>query len=312
MAEEFDVCVSYARKNGRYVRRVVDALQGAGLSVYFDVDREAETAGKNLPEELLAVYGSAKRCCLLFLSAAYAKSDWAKQERRSAIARAFKEDGYLIPVRLDRTKLPFLLPDTTWIDARNRAPEHIAHVIIKKITGTEPPPRPWLREVLDYLRYRSRGAIASIAVLLALAGLGAYRLRPSQTSFAFDHPTQDMIVVRVENSGGRPSRLVSSRLKFDGVPVEDTELRMVRTEPATIEPGHSERDFLPVGLELFPALDPATSQPAGKAEILLAHGVATLEVDIAESNEASPRRRSERVPAEKIRPFIERWVPDVP
>jgi hypothetical protein len=67
----------------------------------------------------------------MFISQAYAKTMWARHERRSAQARALLERGrYLLPARFDDTQLDGFVPTTAYIDLRQDDLEQlVAHII---------------------------------------------------------------------------------------------------------------------------------------------------------------------------------------
>ena len=310
MPEEFEVCISYARKNVEYVSAVVAALEKANVRVFFDRNYEATLWGTNLRRKLAFIYQNAK-FCVVFLSAAYQESVWTQYELAHAGMRALHEDS-LLPVRLDDTEPPLELSHLVWIEVGERTPETIAELIVAKVKGEEVRPRKRTRsqKIKDYVRYRVWRIGAVLALIVALAALAIYQHRPSRTMVRFDHATQNFIVLRVENSGAFPSQLTGYRLKFQDVPLENTELRMLRTERRSVEPGEvGLRNLLPSELELIPTLQFVEKQ---EIERRLAAGVVTLEVDVTESDEASPRTRPERMPANEIGPFIRKWVPDVP
>ena len=51
----------------------------------------------------------------MFLSQNYARTLWARHELKNAQARAFEENQeYILPVRLDDTEIPGILP-TVWV-----------------------------------------------------------------------------------------------------------------------------------------------------------------------------------------------------
>jgi len=47
------------------------------------------------------VYAKDSRAVVMLISSAYVDKVWCKHECRAAIARALKEDGYILPVRFD-------------------------------------------------------------------------------------------------------------------------------------------------------------------------------------------------------------------
>jgi adenylate cyclase len=129
---EFDVCLSFAGEDRQYVERVATALHNAGVSLFYDAYEQVSLWGKNLYQHLDDVYRVRATHCVVFISHAYSEKFWTKHELRSAQARAFKENReYILPVRLDDTQLPGVLPTTGYVS--NKSPEDLAELIIEKL-----------------------------------------------------------------------------------------------------------------------------------------------------------------------------------
>lgn len=74
------------------------------------------------------------RYCVIFISKFYAKKLWTNHEKRSAQARAFNENKeYILPARMDGTKLPGVLDTTGYINLSKMSPSEFAEVIIEKL-----------------------------------------------------------------------------------------------------------------------------------------------------------------------------------
>lgn len=133
---EFDVALSFAGEDRDYVQDVAAALKIAGIRVFLDSDHEAEMWGENLIEFLDAVYRVRARYAMLFVSCSYAEKTWPRHERRSALARALTErSAYVLPVRLDSTDLPGLLPTVHYLDARRVGVDGIVRALKSKLAG---------------------------------------------------------------------------------------------------------------------------------------------------------------------------------
>lgn len=131
---EYDVCLSFAGEDRGYVEMVAKQLKGAGLSVFYDEDETAKLWGKELTEHLDHIYREASRYCVIFVSEAYARKEWTRLERRSALSRAMKEEGeYILPARFDDTDLPGLRPTVAYIDLREYAPATLVQFLVEKI-----------------------------------------------------------------------------------------------------------------------------------------------------------------------------------
>lgn len=131
---EYDVCLSFACEERKFVREVANELINRGVRVFFDEYAEAELWGKDLYSHLDDIYQNAARYCILFVSRHYAKRVWTNHERQSAQARALTENKeYILPARFDDTLIPGLRPTVGFIDLRSRTPADIANLVVEKL-----------------------------------------------------------------------------------------------------------------------------------------------------------------------------------
>ncbi|UKJ62903.1 TIR domain-containing protein [Cellulosimicrobium cellulans] len=136
-AYDFDVAVSFAGEDRAYVSDVVDAIKG-DLEVFYDEDQIVETWGEDLVEYFTAVYSRRCRFVVMFISRHYADKMWTNVERRAALSTAITKRGaYILPVRLDDTALPGLLPTVGYLNANRLGLERISEAIRQKVTGGE-------------------------------------------------------------------------------------------------------------------------------------------------------------------------------
>ena len=164
---QYDVCLSFAGEDRRYVRAVARALTAIGVRVFFDEYEEAELWGKDLFAHLDDMYSNAARYCVLFVSRHYAKKLWTNHERQSAQARAIKEHAeYILPARFDETAIPGLRHTVHFIDLRRTTPKRLAGLLGDKLGDRQRksyfPPHP--DKLLRRLNIRGRRAqIVAIA-----------------------------------------------------------------------------------------------------------------------------------------------------
>lgn len=132
---EYDVALSYASEDIQYPEQLAGLLQQEGIRVFFDKRYEAELWGKDLYRRLIYIFSSAARYCIVFASQHYAKKLWTNHELRAAQARALEEgeQEYILPIKLDDTEIPGLLPTIKYIDARTMSVEQIADIVTKKL-----------------------------------------------------------------------------------------------------------------------------------------------------------------------------------
>lgn len=301
---QFHVAFSYSSADAEYVGRVSAALP-EGIK-HFDYRTDAsksETWGRDLEKQLVHVYKNAALFCVVFISRAYTANKWTQLERKVASRVAKRKPGYVLPVLLDDTKVPEL-ENLVWIDG-SVPPEELAELIAGAIR--RPPPRPWW----FYLSTEVKVAAAALLLALVLFGRPAVNLfRPSRTSIVSVGANAQAITVHMANRGPKSATIVGQRLKFGALPIEDAELRLDRSQSATIAPG--ERDVKMTALTLTPECDPDGNRP-NNAEIepLLVQHTVTLEVDVRESDDAPGQttRRIAPIPAARLKPFVRKWVP---
>jgi hypothetical protein len=140
---QYDVCLSFAGEDRRYVERVANDLRELGVRVFYDRYEQAALWGKDLYAHLHDVYSAAARYCVLFVSANYARKVWTNHERAAAQERAIQENReYILPARFDNTRVPGLRTTIGHLDLRALKPADLAKIIAKKL-GT--------RQRSDYL-----------------------------------------------------------------------------------------------------------------------------------------------------------------
>ena len=70
----------------------------------------------------------------MLISNDYGLKLWTNHERQSAQARAFSENAeYILPVRLDDTEIPGILPTTAYVDLRRKSVDDLVSLILKKL-----------------------------------------------------------------------------------------------------------------------------------------------------------------------------------
>ncbi|MFB2598144.1 toll/interleukin-1 receptor domain-containing protein [Herbiconiux sp. P17] len=131
---DFDVAVTFAGEDREYVEAVVALVKEAGFKVFYDEDYKYESWGEDLTEYFPDVYERRARFAVMFISKDYAAKPWTRLERRSVLVRAMNDRrGYLLPVRLDSTKLPGVRDAIGYLDGANETPIGIARAIVLKL-----------------------------------------------------------------------------------------------------------------------------------------------------------------------------------
>lgn len=139
---EFDVALSYASEDVSYVEAVAEALKRQGLKVFFDRFQEIEVdlLGRNLVDQLSAVYQYKARLCVIFISKAYARKPYTRLERQAAQARVIEansDEPYIIPVRMDDAAIPGLFSTVVYSPAKR--PELLAATLAAKLRSLAAP-----------------------------------------------------------------------------------------------------------------------------------------------------------------------------
>ena len=167
----FDFAVSFAGEDRGYVKEVVDGTKGE-RTVFYDDDYQVEMWGEDLVEYFTNLYQHQARYVVMFISRHYAEKMWTNLERRSALARAVNQRGpYILPVRLDDTQLPGLLPTVSYLDARRIGLSGLIEAIKFKVAGSAPVS---VQQSSDTKVPRSKEAIQ--ALMTGREGLWEYRL----------------------------------------------------------------------------------------------------------------------------------------
>lgn len=131
---EYEVALSFAGEDRDYVKKIAQLLKKNNIRVFYDDYEKSNLWGKDLYEHLDKVYRNKSKFCVLFLSVNYKQKVWTNHERKSAQARAFKEnDEYILPVKLDDTEIDGIRPTLGYLDGREESPESIVKAIMRKI-----------------------------------------------------------------------------------------------------------------------------------------------------------------------------------
>lgn len=131
---EYDVCLSFAGEDRKYVEQVADHLHGRGVRVFYDRHETVNLWGKDLYEYLADIYSNKAKYCVLFASRWYREKLWTNHERRNAQARAFRANQeYILPARFDATAIPGVPETVGYVDLRNVKSNQLAKLIEDKI-----------------------------------------------------------------------------------------------------------------------------------------------------------------------------------
>jgi len=114
---EYDVAISFAGEERNVAREIAEGLRGQGLRVFYDEFEKYPLWGKNLLDYFTNVYFSKAKYCILLISENYVRKVWTQPERQAMQARAvFSQTESGLPVRLDQTEVPGLLPTVGYLN----------------------------------------------------------------------------------------------------------------------------------------------------------------------------------------------------
>jgi|GEM_PF-1980811 hypothetical protein len=199
--KQYDVVISFAGEDRAYAKQLADLLQKDGFHFFYDAYEEDELWGKDLYEHLSYIYSQAGKYCVMFLSKHYAAKQWTRHERRAAQERAFKENKeYILPIRIDDTKIPGILDTVAYQDLREKNIEEIYGILKRKLLPSEKPvtasPELNLKETLNlsdhaivllrFLSDKSEHALSNDPLLSAQEVLDNINLSEEEISIAAD------------------------------------------------------------------------------------------------------------------------------
>ena len=137
---KYEVALSFAGEDRPYVERVASTLKELDVKVFYDHFFKADLWGEDLFQYLSKIYKDESKFTLIFISKHYVLKDWTLHELKQAQARELQQkSGYILPVRLDNTEIPGVLPTTGYIDVANMDAEELAAIIVEKLGKRKKP-----------------------------------------------------------------------------------------------------------------------------------------------------------------------------
>lgn len=131
----YDVFVSYNHKDAEIVRRLVEALETHGLTVWYD--NESIRVGENFMREIEGALEQSQ-VFLLVISPDYLSSQWDSFELGVALSRAASAKGsYLLPVLVRPSVLPPPIRRHEVLDATELPAEQVAAKVAEVVRHVE-------------------------------------------------------------------------------------------------------------------------------------------------------------------------------
>lgn len=115
---DYDVALSFAGEDREFAKQLYDALRSEHIKVFYDEAEKAKLWGKDLYTYLSELYSKRTRFCIVFMSKHYAEKGWTIHERKAAQSRALEEGEreFILPIRLDETEVPGILPTVGYLE----------------------------------------------------------------------------------------------------------------------------------------------------------------------------------------------------
>ncbi|HEY9081478.1 TIR domain-containing protein [Magnetovibrio sp.] len=134
-SQKFDVSLSFAGEDRKYVNEVAQQLVDLGFSVFYDKYFEIELIGLELVSTLRDIYGQRSRYSAVFISDHYLHKRWTERVEWEAILdkSTLTSRSFIIPIKLDESWLPGLPSSYGYIDACQLPPESVARKISQKL-----------------------------------------------------------------------------------------------------------------------------------------------------------------------------------
>lgn len=130
---DYDVAMSFAGEDRALVEDVATRLKSIGVRIFYDEFEQGELLGRDLYQLFQKIYKLKSRYAVVFVSKHYAAKAWTSHELKQMQSRAFRQNGYILPIRIDDSEIPGVNETIGYIDSRYISTEKIANILINKI-----------------------------------------------------------------------------------------------------------------------------------------------------------------------------------
>ena len=149
---EHEVAISYAGEDRKIAEQIAHSLRKNGVSVFYDKFYKVDIWGKRLSTWFNKKYGKSTRFVLVLVSRYYPVKDWANFEFSIARAEEKKrKDEFILPVRLDNTKIHGLPSDKAYLDFKKEGLSGVVNCLVQKVktSASEKIPKHIFREAYE-------------------------------------------------------------------------------------------------------------------------------------------------------------------
>lgn len=134
---EYDVALSFVSEDKALAEQLANLLTAKNIKVFQDEHRTAELLEQGVVLHIAELYRVRARYCILLISQHYPLKKWTDAERTSAREHALRDaDEYILPIRLDDTKVPGISEATGYRDLREHSMESIVDLLAGKLAET--------------------------------------------------------------------------------------------------------------------------------------------------------------------------------
>ena len=132
---EYDIALSFAGEQRSIARNIAQELQKHDISIFYDDFEKSKLWGKRLSKHFQQIYGSQTRYVVTLISKEYPIKDWTDFEFSIARNEANnRENEFILPVRIDNTKVFGLPSDVAYLDLNEVGIDGIVENILAKLT----------------------------------------------------------------------------------------------------------------------------------------------------------------------------------
>ncbi len=130
---KYDIAISYSREDAALATELAYILRKCQVRVFFEEFDEINLWSKNLHIELKQIYKDHSFCVIALISNSYSEKEWTMFELKSALEQdKTPSTDYILPVKVDNTKIPLIPPEISYLEANDSAHE-LAIKTLKKL-----------------------------------------------------------------------------------------------------------------------------------------------------------------------------------
>ncbi|MFX1567214.1 MAG: TIR domain-containing protein [Promethearchaeota archaeon] len=138
MTFKHDFAISFAGEVRETAEKLANLLMEKKVRVYYDRYFEGEMLGKNLSNYFQHKFGEDAKYVIILISKEYPLKNWTNLEISIARDEAKKrKEEFILPIRLDDTKILGIHDDICHIDLREKSIEEAVDLLIEKLNIEE-------------------------------------------------------------------------------------------------------------------------------------------------------------------------------